>query len=104
MDEQKTYADALNDIFATVSKHSKIRVIRSHDRYGDEIIVESKRYFIPVITREAEKNAIHYRKIFFKPRKTRYITVGGLERYFLYLYKKWKKEQTRITKRNTLTF
>lgn len=88
MDKQKTYADVLKDIFATVSEHSKIKLIQSHDRYGDELIVESKRYFIPVINREAEEDAIFYRKIFFKPRKTRYITVGGLKRYFLYLYKK----------------
>lgn len=81
-DKQETYADALNDIFATAAKHSKIRVIRSRDRYGDEIITESKIYFIPIISREAEKNTIFYRKIFFKPRKTRCITVGGLERYF----------------------
>ncbi len=57
VNKQETYADALNDIFSTVSKRSKIIVVRSHDRYGDEIVVESKRYFIPVITRKAEQNA-----------------------------------------------
>lgn len=84
---------ALNEIFKNSPKHSIIKLISCSDKYGDMLITENQKIFIPYINNNIQK--AHLRQIkdlLNKHRRKKNITVGGLKRYIDYTIKKLTKE------------
>lgn len=83
---------ALDKILKNSPKHSPIKLISCWDKYGDMFITETQKIFIPYINNNIQK--AHLRQIkdlLNKPRRSKIITVGGLERYIDYVLKKNSK-------------
>lgn len=84
---KETYSEALQDIFNTVLGYKKIALAQSCQGYGCILATESKSYFIPDTAKNAK--ALKYLKeLFYKPRKVKNLTVGGLKRYLDYVRKR----------------
>lgn len=90
---------ALDKIFKNSPKHSTIKLISCSDRYGDMLITETQRYFIPWLNNDTQKTVNEIRNLLNKPRRSKKITVGGLERYLKYISEKWVQESRKY--RNT---
>ena len=80
---------ALDRIFKSSPKRSPIRLITCIYRYGYMFITENIKCFIPCSNNHTEKAMSPFKKLFNKPRRSKVITVGGLERYLKYTYKQW---------------
>ena len=84
---KETYSEALQDIFNTVLGYKKIALVQSCQRYGYILATESKSYFIPDNAKNAK--ALKYlEELFYKPRRVKNPTVGGLKRYLDYVRKR----------------
>lgn len=84
---KETYSEALQDIFNTVLGYKKIALVQSCQRYGHILATESKVYFIPDNAKNA-KVLKYLEKLFYKPRRVKNPTVGGLKRYLGYVRKR----------------
>lgn len=83
---------ALDKIFKSSPKRSPIKLISCSDKYGDMFITEAQKIFIPYINNNRQKEHLRQIKdLLNKPRKSKIITVGGLERYIDYVIKKLTK-------------
>ena len=80
---------ALDRIFESSPKSSPVRLISCVDRFGDMFITENIKCFVPYSNNHTEKAMSSFRELFHKPRRSKIITVGGLERYLKYKYKQW---------------
>lgn len=84
---------ALDEILKNSPKHSLIKLISCSDKYGDMLITETQKIFIPYINDNRQKEHFHQIKdLLNKPRRKKNITVGGLKRYINYAIKKITKE------------
>lgn len=84
---------ALDNIFEKSPKKSPIKLISCSDKYGDMFITETQKIFIPYINDDRQKAYMYDLKhLFHKRRRGKRITVGGLERYSKYIFKKWIEE------------
>lgn len=83
---------ALNEIFRNSPKHSLIKLISCSDKYGDMLITETQKIFIPYINNNRQKSHLHQIKgLLNKLRRKKNITVGGLKRYIDYVIRKISK-------------
>ena len=83
---------ALDEIFKNSPKHSLIKLISCSNKYGDMLITETQKIFIPYINDNRQKAYLHQIKnLFNKPRRKKNITVGGLNRYIGYIIRKISK-------------
>ena len=83
---------ALNEIFKNSPKHSLIKLISCSDKYGDMLITETQKIFIPYINDNRQKAHLHQMKgLLNKLRRKKNITVGGLKRYIDYVIRKISK-------------
>ena len=80
---------ALDRIFESSPKSSPVRLISCADRFGDMFITENIKCFVPYLNNHTEKAMSPFRELFHKPRRSKIITVGGLERYLKYKYNRW---------------
>ena len=80
---------ALDRIFESSPKRSPIRLITCVYRYGYMFITENTKCFIPCSDNHTKKAMSPFIKLFNKSRRSKMITVGGLERYLKYRYKQW---------------
>ena len=78
---------ALDRIFKSSPKRSPIRLITCVYRYGYMFITENTKCFIPCLNNHTKKAMSPFIKLFNKSRRSKIITVGGLERYLKYTYK-----------------
>lgn len=84
---------ALDKILKNSPKHSPIKLISCSDKYGDMFITETQKIFIPYINNNIQKAySRQIKDLLNKPRRSKIITVGGLERYINYVIKKLTKE------------
>lgn len=84
---------ALDEIFKNSPKKSPIKLISCSDKYGDMLITETQKIFIPFSNDYRQKAYIQQLKdLFNKHRRSKNITVGGLKRYSDYTLKKWLEE------------
>ena len=80
---------ALHEIFKNSPKHSLIKLISCSDKYGDMLITETQKIFIPYINNNRQKAHLHQIKgLLNKLRRKKNITVGGLKRYIDYVIRK----------------
>lgn len=80
---------ALNEILKNSPKHSIIKLISCSDKYGDMLITETQKIFIPYINNNRQKVHLHQIKgLLNKFRRKKNITVGGLKRYIDYVIRK----------------
>ena len=83
---------ALDEIFKNSPKHSLIKLISCSDKYGDMLITETQKIFIPYINDNRQKAHLHQTKgLLNKLRRKKNITVGGLKRYIDYVIRKISK-------------
>ena len=83
---------ALDEVFKNSPIHSPIKLISCSDKYGDMLITETQKIFIPYINNNIQKAYLHQIKdLFNKPRRKKNITVGGLNRYIDYVIRKISK-------------
>ena len=83
---------ALYEIFKNSPKHSLIKLISCSDKYGDMLITETQKIFIPYINDNRQKAHLHQMKgLLNKLRRKKNITVGGLKRYIDYVIRKISK-------------
>lgn len=87
MNKYKTFSEALDDIFCTVSKKCNIRLIIPCDMYGYILSAGGVDFFVPDKL-GSSKEAEYFKGLFYKKRRVKNLTVGGLERYLLYLKKR----------------
>ena len=80
---------ALDRIFESSPKSSPVRLISCVDRFGDMFITENIKCLVPYLNNHTEKAMSPFRELFHKPRRSKIITVGGLERYLKYKYNRW---------------
>lgn len=80
---------ALDRIFKSSPKRSPIRLITCIYRYGYMFITENIKCFIPCSNKHTEKAMSPFKRLFNKSRRSKVITVGGLERYLKYKYNHW---------------
>ena len=80
---------ALDRIFKSSPKRSPIRLITCVYRYGYMFITKNIKCFIPCLDNHTKKAMSPFIKLFNKSRRSKIITVGGLERYLKYTYKQW---------------
>lgn len=78
---------ALDRIFKSSPKRSPIRLISCIYRYGYMFITENTKCFIPCLDNHTKKAMSPFIKLFNKSRRSKIITVGGLERYLKYIHK-----------------
>lgn len=75
---------ALDEIFKNSPKRSSVRLISCEDRFGDMFITETQKIFIPWLDDNTQKIVNKLQKLLNKPRRSKRITVRGLERYLKY--------------------
>ena len=80
---------ALDRIFKSSPKRSPIRLITCVYRYGYMFITKNIKCFIPCLDNHAKEAMSPFIKLFNKSRRSKIITVGGLERYLKYRYNNW---------------
>ena len=78
---------ALDRIFKSSPKRSPIRLISCIYRYGYMFITENTKCFIPCLDNHTKKAMSPFIKLFNKSRRSKIITVGGIERYLKYIHK-----------------
>ena len=84
---KKNFSEALQEMFNTVSRSSRIYLIHRSDRYGYLLCAGNTEYFIPE-NLEYRLELMYFKKLFYKPRRVKHPTVGGLERYLNYCKKR----------------
>ena len=83
---------ALDEILKNSPKHSLIKLISCSDKYGDMLITETQKAFIPYLNNNIQKSHLRQIKdLLNKPRRKKNITVGGLKRYIDYVIRKISK-------------
>lgn len=89
---KKSFSEALHEMFNTVSRSFRVHLIRPSDRYGYLLCAGNTEYFIPDNS-EHRLELTYFEKLFYKPRRVKHPTVGGLERYLNYVKKRTFKNK-----------
>lgn len=87
MERYKTFSEALHHIFTTTPKRYSIYLITPANEFGYILRAGGFDFFISDILK-SNKEAEYFKNLFYKSRRVKHLTVGGLERYLLYVKKR----------------